>query len=130
MPAPDDWLERPLLVLNVGRRGFAPLTWRDDLGLAGLAFADPELARHHLERARRGSRRSASRQRGPTPVLLTLPPADLRAREEWLRAVLDAGAARVAFDLGTETPPPRRTFELTGALLAEVLSHKRGTACL
>jgi hypothetical protein len=127
VPAPDDWLDRPLLVLNVGRRGFAPLTWRDDLGLAGLAFADHELARHHLERARR---RSGPPRRGAAPALVTLPAADLRAREEWLRAVLEAGAARVAFDLGAEFPPPHDTFELTGALLAEVLSHKRGTACL
>jgi hypothetical protein len=127
VPAPDDWLDLPLLVLNVGRRGFAPLTWRDDLGLAGLAFADPDLARHHLERARR---RSAPHPRGAALALLTLAASDLRAREEWLRAVLEAGAARVAFDLGTDVPPPRATFELTGALLAEVLSHKRGTACL
>jgi hypothetical protein len=129
MPAPEDWLDRPLLVLNVGRHGFAPLTWRDDLGLAGLAFVDPDLARRHLERAGRRSRPPKA-PRGPAPALLTLAASDLRAREEWLQAVLAAGAARVAFDLGIETPPPRSTFELTGALLAEVLSHKRGTACL
>jgi hypothetical protein len=130
VPAPDDWLDRPLLVLNVGRRRFAPLTWRDDLGLAGLAFVDPELARHHLDRARRRSGPPGSRPRGAALALVTLAASDLRAREEWLRAVLEAGAARVAFDLGTEAAPPRDTFELTGALLAEVLSHKRGTACL
>jgi len=139
VPAPDDWLDRPLHVLNVGRRGYAPLTWRDAWGLAGLAFADADLARWHLERAR-GARPTAGGRAGPGRAggpprrpglaLVTLPAADLRAREEWLQAVLAAGAARVAFDLATHGPPPPATFELTGALLAEVVSHKRGLACL
>ena len=46
-----------------------------------------------------------------------------------MRAVLHAGAARVAFDLDPATATPA-SFELTGALLAEVLGHKRGLACL
>jgi hypothetical protein len=124
VPAPSDWLDRPLVVLNVGRRGFAPLTWRDAWGLAGLAFADAALARRHLDRAGRG------RTARPALAPLTLAAGDLRAREEWLRAVLDAGAARVAFDLPDAGEPPLDTFELTGALLAEVLSQKRGLACL
>jgi hypothetical protein len=133
VPAPDDWLDRPLWVINVGRRGFAPLTWRDDVGLAGLAFSDPALARRHLERAggpRRGDASTTSRARRPALRLVALEASDLRAREEWLRAVLDAGAARVGFDLPADAAPPPDAFELTGALLAEVLSHKRGTACL
>ena len=132
MPAPDDWLDRPLHVINVGPRGYAPLTWRDDWGLAGLAFSDPELARWHAERAG-GTRRRAGAAAGARRsalTVLTLAASDLRAREEWLQAVLSAGAARVAFDLTADGPPPLGTFELTGALLAEVLSHKRGTACL
>jgi len=129
VPAPADWLDRPLHVLNVGRRGFAPLTWRDDWGLAGLAFADPELAERHRQRA--GPRHAAAgRARRPAIAVLTLIGSDLRAREEWLRSVLEAGAARVAFDLPADGPPPLDTFELTGALLAEVVSHKRGLACL
>jgi hypothetical protein len=132
VPAPDDWLDRPLHVVNVGRRGYAPLTWRDDFGLAGLAFADLELARRHVQRAggRSRSAPSAGRSRRPALAVWTLEASDLRAREEWLRAVLHAGAARVAFDLPADAPPPLDAFELTGALLAEVLSHKRGTACL
>jgi hypothetical protein len=133
VPAPDDWLDRPLHVINVGRRGFAPLTWRDDRGLAGLAFSDPDLARRHADRAGGPRRRAASTAAGaPRPALavITLAASDLRAREEWLRTVLDAGAARVAFDLPAEAAAPLDAFELTGALLAEVLSHKRGTACL
>jgi hypothetical protein len=124
VPAPDDWFDRPLAVLNVGRRGFAPLTWRDAYGLAGLAFADADLAERH--RARAAGVRSAR----AAVALLTLAAGDLRAREEWLRAVLEAGAARVAFDLPDAGVPPLATFELTGALLAEVLSQKRGLACL
>jgi hypothetical protein len=134
MPAPDDWLDRPLHVINVGRRGYAPLTWRDDWGLAGLAFSDPELARRHAERAggtrRRATAGGAAGARRSALTVLDLAASDLRAREEWLQAVLNAGAARVAFDLPAGGPPPLDTFELTGALLAEVLSHKRGTACL
>ena len=123
-----DWLTRPLRVLNVGRRGYAPLTWRDDLGLVGLAFLDPVLAQRHLETVLRASAKAGGgSSRRPSPALLTLATDDLRAREEWLRAVLDAGAARVAFD-----PPPGAPLrgELTAALLAEVTSHKRGLACL
>jgi hypothetical protein len=115
-------------VLNVGRRGYAPLTWRDDLGLVGLAFLDPALAQRHLDVVLRASAKAGGgTSRRPSPALLTLAADDLRAREEWLRAVLDAGAARVAFD-----PPPGAPLrgELTAALLAEVTSHKRGLACL
>jgi len=126
--APDDWLARPLRVLNVGRRGYAPLTRRDDLGLVGLAFLDPALAQRHLDAVQRAAAKAgAGTSRRPSPALLTLAAGDLRAREEWLRAVLDAGAARVAFD-----PPPGAPLqgELTAALLAEVTSYKRGLACL
>ncbi len=127
MPAPDDWLARPLWALDAGGRGFAPITWRDDLGLAGMLFADRAAADRHLARVR-GARARAAASRRPDVRLIELAEDDLRAREEWLNAVLHAGAARVAFDLdpGDATPA---TFELTGALLAEVLGHKRGLAC-
>ncbi len=128
MAAPDDWLTRPLRVLNVGRRGFAPLTWRDDLGLVGLAFLDAALAQRHLDAILRApARAGGGAPRRPSPALLTLAADDLRAREEWLRAVLDAGAARVAFDPAMGAP---LRAELTAALLAEVTSYKRGLACL
>ncbi|MFO8149256.1 MAG: hypothetical protein R6T93_03080, partial [Trueperaceae bacterium] len=65
--------------------------------------------------------------RRPAPALLTLAADDLRAREEWLRAVLDAGAARIAFDPPVSAP---LQGELAAALLAEVTSYKRGLACL
>lgn len=142
MPAPDAWTERPLYVLDVGDRGFAPVTWRDDLGLAGLAYLDLERAQRALDRVRAAAPRAAAPRvaarsapeggrgappRRPAPRLRTLAPDDPRAREEWLRAVLDAGAARVAFDL--DPPQPPRT-ELTAALLADVVARKRGLACL
>ena len=145
MPAPADWLDRPLQVLNLGRRDYAPLTWRDALGLAGLAFTDHDRARHHLARVRAASpvraaaspTRATASPRGtggprpaPAPSLLTLAAGDLRAREEWLRAVMAAGAARVGFDLQGVTPFDPAAFELTATLLAEILSHKRGLACL
>jgi hypothetical protein len=126
--APPDWLTRPLHVLNVGRRGFAPLTWRDELGLVGLAFLDPALAQRHLERVRRATAPvGEGKPSRPPAALLTLAADDLRAREEWLRAVHDAGAARVAFDPPVGSP---LQGELTAALVAEVTSHKRGLACL
>jgi hypothetical protein len=128
MPAPDDWLARPMWALDAGGRGFAPITWRDDLGLAGMLFADRAAAERHLARLR-GARRRAGAAERPTVRLLELDADDLRAREEWLHAVLHAGAARVAFDLDPATATPA-TFELTGALLAEVLGHKRGLSCL
>jgi alkylation response protein AidB-like acyl-CoA dehydrogenase len=124
--APHDWLTRPLEVLNVGKRGFAPLTWRDEFGLTGLAFLDTALAQRHLARVR-GAAPANGGARRPAPALLTLAGDDLRAREEWLRAVLAAGAARVAFD---PLPGAPLQGELTAALLAEVLSYKRGLACL
>lgn len=138
MPAPADWLDRPLQVLNLGRRDYAPLTWRDELGLAGLAFTDHDRARRHLARVRAASparaaaspRGTAGRHPAPAPSLLTLAAGDLRAREEWLRSVMAAGAARVGFDLQGVPPFDPAAFELTAALLAEVLSHKRGLACL
>lgn len=128
MPAPDDWLARPMWALDAGGRGFAPITWRDDLGLAGMLFADRRAAERHLARLR-GARPPAGATQRPTVRLLELDAHDLRAREEWLRSVLHARAARVAFDLDPATATPA-TFELTGALLAEVLGHKRGLACL
>lgn len=128
MAAPPDWLTRPLRVLNVGRRGYAPLTWRDDLGLVGLAFLDASLARRHLDRVLRAAPPAGgAKARRPAPALLTLAADDLRAREEWLRAVLDAGAARIAFDPPVSAP---LHGELAAALLAEVTSYKRGLACL
>ena len=126
MGTPHDWLTRPLEVLNVGTRSYAPLTWRDEFGLVGLAFLDAALAQRHLERVR-GATRANGGARRPAPALLTLAGDDLRAREEWLRAVLAAGAARVAFD---PLPGAPLEGELAAALLAEVLSHKRGLACL
>jgi hypothetical protein len=127
VPAPDDWLARRLWALDAGGRGFAPITWRDDLGLAGMLFADRAAAERQLARLK-GARPRAGVTRRPTVRLLELGADDLRAREEWLRAVLHAGAARVAFDLDPATATPA-AFELTGALLAEVLGHKRGLAC-
>ena len=128
MAAPPDWLTRPLHVLNVGRRGFAPLTWRDELGLVGLAFLDRASAERHLERVRRATAPTGEGEPSrPAAALLTLAADDLRAREEWLRAVHDAGAARVAFDPTVGSP---LQGELTAALVAEVTSYKRGLACL
>jgi len=128
VPAPDDWLARPLWALDAGGSGFAPITWRDDLGLAGMLFADRSAGERHLARVR-GARPRSTATRRPLVRLIELGSDDLRAREEWLRAVLHAGAARVAFDLDPAAATPA-SFELTGALLAEVLGHKRGLACL
>ncbi len=114
--------------LDVGRHGFAPVTWRDELGLAGMLFADRAEGDRHLARLTKARPRAGRPARKPVR-LIELDADDLRAREEWLRAVLDAGAARVAFDLDPATATPG-TFELTAALLAEVLGHKRGLACL
>lgn len=122
MPAPDDWMERACWVLDLGGRGYAPLTWRDEMGLAGMAFSDRELAEAH--RRRLGGLKLAARLR-----CIELGAGDMRAREEWLRAVLNAGAARVAFDLDPQRPQ-MRDFELTASLLAEVLSQRRPLACL
>lgn len=127
MPAPDDWLARPLWALDAGGRGFAPITWRDDLGLAGMLFSDRPAGERHLARIRGARPRSGATRRSDVR-LIELAADDLRAREEWLRAVVHAGAARVAFDLALADATPA-TFELTGALLAEVLGHKRGLAC-
>lgn len=127
MPAPDDWLARPMWALDASGRGFAPITWRDDLGLAGMLFAHRAAGERHLARIR-GARPRTEASRRPKVRLVELGADDLRAREEWLRAVLHAGAARVAFDLDPADATPA-TFELTGALLAEVLGHKRGLAC-
>ena len=123
MAAPNDWLSEPLTVLNLGRRRLAPLIWRDRLGLAGLAFRNQALADAHLLRVRR-----AKRPGSPHPEGLTLAANDLRAREEWLRSVHAAGAARILFDL--DPGGADGADALTAALLAEVLSHKRGLACL
>lgn len=131
MPAPDDWLARPLWVIDAGRPGaFAPVAWRDDLGLAGMAFTRADGGATHLERLRRARPPAGAAARRRAAVrLLELPAHDPRAREEWLRAVLASGAARVGFDLDPARPDPA-AFELTGALLAEVLGTKRGLACL
>jgi hypothetical protein len=118
-----DWPTQTVSVLNLGRRRWAPLIWRDPLGLAGLAFCDHDLAAAHLARVQR-----AARPGRPRPELLTLPQDDLRAREEWLRGVHAAGAARVLFDLDPQHG--HRSEAITARLLADVLSHKRGLACL
>ena len=114
--------------LDAGGRGFAPITWRDDLGLAAMLFADRTAADGHVARLLRARSRGGAAKR-PTVRLVELGADDLRAREEWLTAVLHAGAARVAFDLDPAHATPA-TFELTGALLAAALGHKRGLACL
>lgn len=126
MPAPDDWLDRPCWVLDLGGRGYAPVTWRDDIGLAGMLFTDKARAEAQLLQLR-GLKQGAAA--GTRLRLLELAAGDPRAREEWLQAVLQAGAARVAFDLDPARPQ-MRDFELTGALLSEVLSQRRGLACL
>jgi hypothetical protein len=123
MAAPADWLTQPVTVINLGRRGLAPLIWRDSLGLAGMAFCDAQLADAHLARLRHATRRG-----GAQPEAQLLAADDLRAREEWLWAVHAAGAARVLFDFDPLTSGGDDA--LTAALLAEVLSHKRGLACL
>lgn len=130
MPAPDDWLDRPCWVLDLGKRGYAPVIWRDELGLAGMLYTEQAPAEAQLQRLR--ALRPAAKQDGKAGGrlrLLELAAGDPRAREEWLQAVLHAGAARVAFDLDPRRPQPK-DFELTGALLAEVLSQRRGLACL
>ncbi len=128
MPAPDDWLERPMWVLDAGGRGFGPVTWRDDLGLAAMAFSDEPAAERQRVRLARARRPATARPRPPVRAV-RLDAGDHRAREEWLRAVMEVGAARVGFDLDPARPDPA-AFELTGALLAEVLGHKRGLSCL
>jgi hypothetical protein len=129
--APDDWLERDLFTLDLASDHFAPLIWRDALGLAAGAYLNPELAEQQLRRVRLASVRHAepnARAKGPKPRLQTLRAGDLRARQEWLEAVLQAGAARVLFDLNSDGQ--HRGTALSAALLAEVLSYKRGLACL
>jgi hypothetical protein len=119
MKAPTGWLTQSLWVLDVGKGAFVPVVVRDRLGLAAMMFTQRALA-------------EAERQRFPRPPqLLELPAGDYRAREEWLQAVHAAGAARTLFD----PPPPSQRVNppagpLTAALLAEVISHKRGLACL
>lgn len=133
---PSDWLDVDLTTLDFARDRFAPLIWRDALGLAGLAFSDAELAAAQLARLRRasgaegapGSAAASAPRRGPLPRLQTLRAGDLRARQEWLEAVLHAGAARVLFDLNVAGEA--RGSGLSAALLADVLSRKRGLACL
>ncbi len=115
-------------VLDAGGRAFAPVTWRDELGLAGMAFSDETRAERQRARLLASARPAGARRRRPLQAL-RLDAGDHRAREEWLRAVLEAGAARVGFDLEGGRPEPA-AFELTGALLAEVLGHKRGLSCL
>ena len=41
--------------LDAGGRGFAPITWRDDLGLAAMLFADRTAADGHVARLDRKS---------------------------------------------------------------------------
>lgn len=130
MPAPADWLARPLWVLDAGGPGWRPVAWRDELGLAAMVYAD-EAAAERQRRRLLGARPAAgggTRRSGAGLRTVRLDAHDPRAREEWLRAVLDTGAARVGFDLDARTDD-ERAFELTAALLAEVLAHKRGLAC-
>jgi hypothetical protein len=93
-----------------------------------MAFSDETAAERQRARLA-GARRPAAAPRRPPVRAVRLDAGDHRAREEWLRAVMEVGAARVGFDLDPARPDPA-AFELTGALLAEVLGHKRGLSCL
>ena len=113
-----------MYVLDASKRGFAPIVHRDALGLAAFAFTDAESA----ESAR--AQLAAATKRGATPRVVTLAANDARAREEWLRAVDAAGAARGLIDPPLPLPTAPLRGELTRALLADVLSGKRFVACL
>jgi hypothetical protein len=65
----------------------------------------------------------------PGLALLEVAAADLRAKEEWLRAALEQGALTVAVDPDPLTLAPRTEFQIERGLWY-VLSHKRDTACL
>lgn len=117
MKAPATWLSKPLWVLDLGQGGYTPVIVRDALGLAGMAFSNLALAQ-------------AQQRRFPRPTtIVELAAGDHRAREEWLRAVHAAGAARTLFDPASRRAAPA-AGPLTATLLAEVISHKRGLACL
>ncbi len=129
MAAPPDWLTRPLCGPQRGpaRLRAADLARRVGTGRARLPRSRVGPAAPGARPARDRARGRGRARPGRQPALLTLAADDLRAREEWLRAVHDAGAARVAFDPTAGTP---LQGELTAALVAEVTSHKRGLACL
>lgn len=65
----------------------------------------------------------------PVLELLHIDSDDLRAKEEWLRAVLSRGAGTVGVDPATESLAPRFSIA-THKALWYVLSHRRETACI
>lgn len=65
----------------------------------------------------------------PDLELLDIGSDDLRAKEEWLRAVLARGAGTVALDPDPDSLLPRSSFR-TNSALWYILSHRRETACI
>ncbi|MEX2541510.1 MAG: hypothetical protein WD314_06860 [Trueperaceae bacterium] len=70
------------------------------------------------------------RAKGPAGLeLLPVAAADLRGKEEWLRAALAQGATEIAFDPDPVSLAPTLAFPIDKGLWY-VLSHRRETACL
>lgn len=65
----------------------------------------------------------------PELELLGVGSDDLRAKEEWLRAVLARGAGTVVVDPDPDSLTPRSSFP-THKALWYILSHRRETACI
>ena len=85
------------------------------------AFSAPEAARGFLAAA------------PPGIELLRVDAADLRAKEEWLRALVDQGTATLVFDPRPTAPEADRGTPMEIAVhtaLGYILSQRRATACL
>ena len=97
--------------------GFAALQVVSGGSAAVPVYSDAERARALLGRA-------------PSGVTVErLQADDLRAKEEWLRAALTAGAAELLADPAASTMEPAGTLPLRLAL-GYILSFRRETACL
>ena len=64
--------------------------------------------------------------------LLSVAADDQRAKEEWLRALVEQGARRLLFDPGPEalSDPEAASFVDVHTALGYILSFRRSTACL
>ena len=85
------------------------------------AFSSPDAAREFLAAAPAGIE------------LLRVEAADLRAKEEWLRALIEQGTSTLVFDPRPTAPEADRGTSKEIAVhtaLGYILSQRRATACL